>query len=79
MLVVVVAASANMTALCFEHHVKCGLYIQAKSPLQFLHRPITFVGSTEPTEWSGLKSPSALLALEAKGTTRRYKANTVQI
>lgn len=37
-MVVAVAASANMTVyfLCFEHHVKRGLYIQAESPLQFL-------------------------------------------
>ena len=48
----VAVASANMTVhlLCFEQHVRCGLYIQTKSPLQFLHRLITFVGSTEPTE-----------------------------
>ena len=53
----VAVASANMTVhlLCFEQHVRCGLYIQTKSPLQFLHRLITFVGSTEPTEWSRLK------------------------
>lgn len=38
LMVVVVAASANMTVyfLCFEHHVKRGLYVQAESPLQFL-------------------------------------------
>lgn len=82
LMVVVVAASANMTALpifwapCQVWSVHSGWISPAVTC--YLHRPITFVGSTEPTEWSRLKSPSALLALEAKGTTGRYK-QTLQI